>query len=903
MQLRCPVGRDIHGGCIMRFAIRLVLAWLLLAAAVPALAVTPNPQVTRATLKNGLRVVVVRNNLAPVVTTMMNYLVGSNEAPVGFPGTAHALEHMMFRGSPGLSKNQLAEISAAMGGNFDADTQDTVTQYYFTVPADDLDVALHIAAIRMRGLDLSQAQWEKERGAIEQEVSRDLSNPQYLMFKRLQAVLFKGTPYSHDALGTRASFNKTSAAMLRKFYESWYAPNNAILVIVGDVDPHATLTMVKNLFADIPGKKLPPRPAVKFEPVQPQTLHLPTDTPYGLAVTTFRMPGYHSADYAAADILGDVLASQRGKLYALVPENKALYAGFIGFGMPAASLGIAYGVFPKNGDSAALNREISQVLTATAKHGVPADLVEAAKRQEIAQLELQKNSVDGLAQVWSEALAVQGLESPDDMIAAYRKVTVADVDRVAREYLNQEHAFTAILTPEFSGKPGASRGYGGAESFGAVPEKAVALPLWAETALARLNLPRRTLDPTVSTLPNGIRLIVQPTDVSNTVSVYGRIKSQPDLQQPKGQDGVADVLDGLFGYGTTTLDRLAFQKALDDIAAQEAAGTDFYIQAPASNFDRAVQLLADNELHPALPEEYFPVVQKQTAQLQAGQLQSPDYLFRRAVTKALVPAGDPTLREATPQGIMGLNLAAVRGYYSQAFRPDLTTIVVIGKVTPTEAKAVIAKYFDGWRPEGPKPDTNLPPIPLSKSGPRTVVPDKTSVQDTVSLSETLGLNLTSHDRFALMLGNAVLGQGFYASRLYRDLRERTGLVYNVSSRLVLTPTRGTFAVEYGCDPDKVAQARNLVLRDLAEMQNTPVTAVELRRAKALALRSIPLQESSVGSIADGWLTRSMDGLPLDEPLVAAKHYMALTAPEIQAAYKKWLRPADFVEVVKGPVPN
>lgn len=887
----------------MRSATRLFYVLLLLSTAFPVMA-TGNPQpVMRATLNNGLRVVVVRNNLAPVVTTMMNYLVGSNEAPAGFPGTAHALEHMMFRGSPGLSKDQLAEIAAAMGGNFDADTQDTMTQYFFTVPSDDLDVALHIAAIRMRGLDLSQKEWEKERGAIEQEVSRDLSNPQYLMFKQLQAVLFKGTPYAHDALGTRPSFNKTTAAMLRKFYESWYAPNNAILVIVGDVDPQTTLAKVKALFADIPAKKLPPRPAFKFEPVVPQTLRLPTDTPYGLALITFRMPGYHSADYASAQVLSDVLASQRGNLYALVPEGKALYAGFTGAAMPGTGLGLAVGVFPKGGDSAALIKEISQVLTQTVKDGVPADLVEAAKRQEIAQLELQKNSVDGLAQAWSEALAVQGLDSPDDMIAAYRKVTVADVDRVAHEYLNQDHAFTAILTPEFSGKPLAAKGYGGAESFNAAPEKAVPLPKWAETALARLNLPKPTLDPAVTVLANGLRLIVQPTNVSDTVSVYGRVKNQPLLQQPKGQDGVADVIDSLFSYGTTTLDRLAFQKKLDDIAAQESAGTQFSVLAPAAHFKRAVQLLADNELHPALPAQYFPVVQMQIARLQAGQLQSPYYLFQRAITKALVPAGDPTLREATPQSIMGLKLADLHSYYNRAFRPDLTTIVVIGKVTPAEAKAVIEKYFGGWKAEGSKPDTELPPIPLNKTAPRTTVPDKSSVQDSVALSETLEVNLTSPARFALELGNAVLGQGFYASRLYRDLREKTGLVYNVSSQLVLTPTRGTFTVEYGCDPDKVAEARSLIVRDLTEMQTSPITTVELQRAKALALRSIPLKEASVDSIANGWLTRSVDGLPLDEPLIAGQHYLALTAPEIQAAYKQWLRPADLVEVVRGPEPK
>jgi len=152
--------------------------------------------VTRATLGNGLRVVVVRDTLAPVVTTVMNYQAGSNEAPEGFPGMAHAQEHMMFRGSPGLSADQLADISAAMGGNFNADTQQTVTQYFFTVPAEDLDVALHLEAVRMRGSLDTDDLWKEERGAIEQEVAADLSNPQYVFYTQLLEAMFQGTPYA-----------------------------------------------------------------------------------------------------------------------------------------------------------------------------------------------------------------------------------------------------------------------------------------------------------------------------------------------------------------------------------------------------------------------------------------------------------------------------------------------------------------------------------------------------------------------------------------------------------------------------------------------------------------------------------------------------------------------------------
>ena len=285
-------------------------------------------EVRRATLGNGLRVVIVRNALAPVVTTAVNYLVGSNEAPRGFPGMAHAQEHMMFRGGRELSAAQLSYLSAAMGGEFDASTRQTMTQYVFTVAAEDLDVALRIEAIRMRGVGDREAAWRQERGAIEQEVAQDLSNPQYLLYTKLLAALFAGTPYAHDALGTKASFDRTTGPMLKKFADTWYAPNNAILVVVGDVQPDATLARITAHFGGLAPKRLPRRPDVVLRPVTPRTLHLPSDLPSGLAVVAFRVPGFADADYPAMRVLADVLASPRGVLQEMVAAGTLLDAGF-----------------------------------------------------------------------------------------------------------------------------------------------------------------------------------------------------------------------------------------------------------------------------------------------------------------------------------------------------------------------------------------------------------------------------------------------------------------------------------------------------------------------------------------------------------------------------------------------
>jgi zinc protease len=648
---------------------------------------------------------------------------------------------------------------------------------------------------------------------------------------------------------------------------------------------------------------VPARPKIQLQPVKPTTIAIDSDLPYGVAAVAYRLPGYDDPDFAAGVVLADALDSHRAELYGLAAEGKALAAGFDAMALPKAGFGYAHAEFPQGQDSSALIAELKQIIDGYVKNGVPADLVEATKRHEVAEAEFRKNSIAGLAAEWSQALSVEGRTSPQDDIEAIKRVTVEDVKRVAKKYLLNDTAIIAVLTPRESGNPIASEGLKpGTESFAPKQTKSVPLPAWAKKTLSPLDVPASKVNPTVTMLPSGLRLIVQPETITDTISVYGAVKNRPELEAPKGKEGVDQILEDLFSYGSTKLDRVAFQEALDEIGAQASVGTRFSLQVLSDHFDRGVELLADNLLHPALPEAAFEAVKERTREAVAGRLQSPIYLSQRALLQAIYPENDPTLRQATPQTVSSIELDDVRAYYQKVFRSDLTTVVVVGKVTPEAAKTVVEKYFADWKATGPKPETDLPPVPRNK-GKFVLVPDRSRVQDEVTLGQTFELTRQDDDYYPIELGMNVLSGAFYATRLFRDLRESTGLVYSVGAALQSSKTRSVFYVSYACDPPNVARARDLVERNLRDMQTKPITSQELLQAKTLLVRGIPLSESSTDGIGGGLLDRSLKDLPLDEPIRAAKRYKDLTAAEVQAAFSKWLKVEDLAQIVLGPEPK
>jgi zinc protease len=857
--------------------------------------------VTRATLHNGLRVIVVRDPLAPVALAMLNYQVGANDQD--FAGQAHALEHMMFRGSKTLSQSQLADIAELLGGFWDADTQSEVTQYFFMAPSQYLDVMLRMEASRARGLILDQKDWNVERGAIKNEVTQDYSNPVDHLFRTADLAMFAGTPYGNDGLGTLASFDhQINAPQLRALYNAWYHPNNAIYVIVGDVDGPSAVKQVEKYFGSIPAAKLPARRPVHLRPLKSQTIQVDSDQPYTIAGLAYRYPGYRSKDYAAGQILENVLSSQRANLFGLVAQGKALQTQFSDFDTHSlAGSAVAVIVVPVSTKPADALGLLRGVLDDYRKNGVPAELVDAEKRRAIAQAEYKANSTAGLAFQWSQAVAVQGLSSPDDILASIKNVTVDDVNRVLRTYVDPRHEIVGIAAPKSAAGGGetAGGGAGGNENKPTLLHHDP-LPQWAVAAFKNISVPASTINPADMTLANGIRLIVVPQHVSKTVVVSGSINSNEAMQAPAGKDGVGDLTSGLLPFGTTTYSRLELRAELDKIAAEVTAGTAFSLTALSQDFDRGVQLLADEELHPALPVTAFGAVKDEELGSVQGIVAAPDHLAQVALDKALYPADDPVQRFSTPQTVSSLTLDDVKAYYGSVYRPDMTTIVVVGDVDPQTAKAVFEKYFGSWTSTGPRPAVDPPAVPNNAAA-STVVPDKQRIQSQVQIAQVISLRRTDPDFAAMAVANQSFG-ATGSSILFHDVRDVHGLVYGVSSRAHFGKNRSTFEVQFASDPAKINQAQSLIMADLRNLTTNGLDADELARGKASLVSELPMQVAGFDGIARQLIHYSEFGLPLDQATIDARNEIGVTNEQIKAVVGKWIRANDFVRVILGPAP-
>ncbi len=853
-----------------------------------------------AVLSNGMHVVIVRNRLAPVVTTSIVYGVGGVDDTI--PGIAHATEHMLFRGTTDISSEQFANIATRMGAQYDAETTAISTRYYFTIPANYLGIVLRLEADRMQHARMSERAWEHERGAIEQEVKAHLGNPLLPAMKQVNDVFYGTSPWGRDPVGTIAGFNRMRASDIAAFYKTWYHPNNATLVIVGDVDPQRALASVRRRFGAIPSAPLPAHPALPLGVLQAKTIVQRVDFPLSFAVESFRAPGLDDPDYAADQVLFTALDNARGRLADLALSGKALIALGLSTGFPQGGSGVFVAAPLPGGDPKATLSALDTILAEYARTGIPDDLIAAAKARLLASRAYEASSIPGQAAEWSIERAIEH-RTPAAYYAALERVTDADVNRVFRTYVSGAPRISlALLANPTAAMPHVDR-MSATENVKVTASKDVTLPAWTNAYFAApLHAPRDRDPASTFTLPNGMKIAVRRERFSPTFVVRAEIRSNPDVYEPKGKEGVADLTSSLMPFGTTTYDVKAYQAQLDRIAASVSLGTSFAAQARAADFDRTIALLADGELHPAFSPARFAIVARDAIKSLAAVENRPETKAELARVDALYPPGDPHRRHATAASAAAVTLADVKRWYAFAYRPDLTSVSVVGDVSPAEVKAAFERYFGAWKAVGPKPSMAYPSVKGKVRSTSTTIASATVKQSQVTLTQRLPLRRGNGDLVALEVANTMLSGEGTGSMLFRDVREAHGYVYSIDSALNAGRNGSTFSLAFAADPKNVSAAQRTAFATIERLRAMPPSASDLALAKAMLLSNYTVSLDSYGAVADELLIDLRDGIDDNDVTRYYDRVLAVTPADVQRAMRRWIDPAHFTRVIVAPKP-
>lgn len=855
--------------------------------------------VVRATLDNGMSVILLPNKLAPVATTIVSYRVGSDDDTM--PGIAHATEHMLFRGTTDVSAGQLSDIAARMGAEYNAFTSNEYTLFYFKLPSPYVDVALHIEADRMGNAAIRSEDWATERGAIEQEIQAQQSQPGYAIGMKVREAFFKGTPFADATGGTVPSFNKMTNQDIRAFYRAWYHPSNATLIVAGDIDAQQILAQVHKLFDSIQAGTVQERKPIDVPPLANTTIQENMDFPIGFGALMFRLPGSSDPDFAASQVMSEVFKSGRGALADISAQGKALAVLSFANAYPELGAGFLI-VIPAQGSTPqAAQSLVTSVLDQYRKDGLPADLIAAAKTRLLGERAYKQSSISGLGFSWADA-TMQRRVSPDAIYGEIEKLSDDDVNRVMRKYLSADHQVSLIILPKPTSSMPKIDPTAGAENVSYTPSDHEPLPVWAALALkAPLRAPQDDANTVTRRLPNGLHLRVRTETTAPAVVVSAVIRTSPELYEPKGKDGVNLLVSAMFPWGSSTYDRKAYQAELDDIAATVSLGTTFSLQVQSKDFDRGMFLLADGLLHPAFPQNGFSVSKANLLQGVAVANKLPKEKADLAGRLALYPPGDPRRRDVTETTVSAITLDDVKRYYHFAYRPDETTIAIVGNVTPAQAQSIVEKYFGDWRVAGLPPTFRYPTIASKPSKALTVtVKSAVNTQSQVTLKQVFNLRRSDGDYVPLLLANTMLSGEGTGSLLYQNLRTHYGYVYNIDSSVDVNQNRAEFSISFASEPGNVNHAQAAAFAIIKRLQDKPLPAVELQRAKALLLAQRILPLDSYTGVAADMLGGAADGYYNEGSNEWFWQALIQTTPaQVQHAMQR-INPERFIRVIVAP---
>ena len=911
---------------------RLVRAALLLGAALLPLAATAqtNPQpntaavkpiaFTERTLPNGLRVYALRDTSTPNVAVQVWYDVGSKDDPKGRSGFAHMFEHLMFKATRNLVSEQMDRLTEDVGGYNNASTNDDYTNYYEVVPANHLQRLLFAEADRMASLVVEPKSFASERDVVKEELRQStLARPYGKLFSTyLSAASYTTHPYARSTIGSIENLDSAGIDDVRAFHATYYRPDTAILVVAGNFDPKQLDAWVDQYFAKI-AKPTTAIPRVNVtEPPRTKavsyTVYEP-NTPLPAVLMSWHVPADRSADIPALTVLNTILSTgESSRMYEdlvyrdqLAQDASSFLDSKQGTGNLIAYMILAGGKTVDQGE-AALKREIARLRDTPVS---AAELAEA-KNEILTSAIKSRETAEGKARILASSVIIDGdPRAADRQLAEIAKVTAADVQRVARQYLGDNQSATIRYLPD-TAKPAGATGdtiqvASTVQTEALTPPATVAIVTPAPEgqrilpptpgAPVKANLPQ----PVETRLANGLRVITVERHDLPIATAY-LVSTGGQVLDPADRSGVSSLAADLMTKGTTTRSATEIARQVESLggsigASAASEGGAVNVTVKSDQLAPAMAILADVATHPVFAPAELERARTQQVDAVTVAFKNPAQLAALVADRATFgasPFGAPG--SGTPQSLKAITRADVTAAYARTWRPDQAALILVGDVTPAQARELAEAQLGSWKaPAGAAQP--LPPVGALPA-PRTIVIDMPGAGQAGVVIERPTLARSDPRYYPLAVANTVLGGGF-SSRLNQEIRIKRGLAYGAGSSLDAARGTGSVAARTQTKNQTAAEVVTLMTGEMARMGAAPVPESELATRKAVLVgnfgRGIETTEGVAGILGEYVL----DGVPLTELQSYTAKVEAVTPAAVESASAQLLDPKAASVAVVG----
>lgn len=862
-------------------------------------------------LDNGLTVLMKESHAAPVFTAQVWFKVGSRNEHTGITGISHLLEHMLFNSSKNYKKGEISRLISERGGIENAATWTDFTYYWQLLAPDNLELSLKTLAERAGNALLLPAEFGKERTVVLSELEGRENDPDFLLYRDLEAAAYMAHPYQWPVIGWRSDVENVDYLHLRSYYQTYYHPNNATLVLVGDFDSKKALPLIKKYFdSSSPATAAPAIPRVyTVEPPQrgERRVTVRREGNAERVILAYHIPAISDPDTYPLMVLDQILSGGRSsRLYQALVEKQLATAAWSNSGSRKDPSLFMLGATTRQGvEAAALEKALLEQVEA-AKSGPPsAEEMKSAKSQLEAYLIFQNDSVSDQGEQLGFYNTIASWRFLETLIPRIKAVTPEQVQAVAKKYFTRDNLTVGTFIPTGPAQPGAGTGAPPGplhnSKWPAACNHGAAKPQASAGGSSRIRPYRTVLD-------NGMVLIVQENHSNPTVAFAGRTIAGSYFD-PRGKTGTAKLTADMLERGTTARSALQLATEVESVGASiDTSASVEYVEfrgkALAKDFPRVLEVAADELRNPTFPQDQFERAKGESLSALEESRESTESQAFRMFYHTIFPEGHPYYRPTIDQAaaeIESITRDDLAAFHRAYYRPDTTILVIVGDIKPAEAVELAKKHFGDWRAEGPKPVMNIPSVPRQTEAKTVIIPMPDKSEVTAVMGYELGVKRRDPEFYTVRVMNEILGgSGALTSLLGEQVREKRGLVYDVYSSFDATLGGGPWYASFGTNPKNADTAIAVTRNTVEQFKRSGPTQEQLKRAQGFIIGAFAINLEDNLQLARTLGSVEFFGLGMDYLQDYPKYYRAVTLPQVKAAAAKYLHPETSTLVIAGP---